>query len=141
MQGEIKEYQADTVIAREGDLLNNLFYVQSGSVLVCQLVGSEIKVLARIGSGEFLGELSFFDNRPRSSYLITLDATTLIEIPNHPTLQQFPYWFRQTMEELIRKMRQLDRILHESRIKKSDLETSRPLSLEEQTKYYRLLTN
>jgi CRP-like cAMP-binding protein len=62
------------VLFREGDQGQELFLIREGTVVVSKpVVGRVEQVLARIGPGEFFGEMSLFDQAPRSA---TVQAET-----------------------------------------------------------------
>ena len=56
------------VLFREGDLGHELYLIREGTVVVSKLVTGRVEqVLARIGAGEVFGEMSLFDEAPRSA--------------------------------------------------------------------------
>jgi len=62
------------VLFREGDAARELYLIREGSVIVSKLVTGRVEqVLARMGVGEIFGEMSLFDDAPRSA---TLQAET-----------------------------------------------------------------
>lgn len=141
MQGFALEYDPQTIICREGDNDTDLYFLQSGKLLICTLNGTQVKALARISAGEFIGELSFFDGRPRSSYVITLEKCKLIRIPQNEVSSLLPNWYLKVGQSITKKIRLLDQVIHGSNIRRSQSEENRPLSMEEQRELYKLLTN
>jgi CRP-like cAMP-binding protein len=79
-----KTYPRGTVLFREGDPGNEMFVVQSGRVNILKRAGDVEKVLSSLGPGEFFGEMSILNNKPRSataacaedSKLLVVDAKT-----------------------------------------------------------------
>jgi CRP-like cAMP-binding protein len=62
------------VLFREGDAGRELYLIREGSVIVSKLVTGRVEqVLARIAVGEIFGEMSLFDDAPRSA---TIQAET-----------------------------------------------------------------
>ena len=62
------------VLFREGDAGKELFFIRSGTVIVSKHVKGRVEqVLARLGPGDFFGEMSLFDDQPRSA---TIQAET-----------------------------------------------------------------
>jgi CRP/FNR family cyclic AMP-dependent transcriptional regulator len=62
------------VLFREGEKGKELFIIRSGAVIVSKHVKGRVEqVLARLGPGDFFGELSLFDDQPRSA---TIQAET-----------------------------------------------------------------
>ena len=56
------------VLCREGDPGEEMFVVVRGSIVVSKPVTGRVEqVLARIGPGDFFGEMSLFDRSPRSA--------------------------------------------------------------------------
>jgi CRP/FNR family cyclic AMP-dependent transcriptional regulator len=64
------------ILFREGDAGEEMFLVQRGAIVVSKAVTGPVEqVLARMGPGDFFGEMSLFDRAPRSA-TIQADATT-----------------------------------------------------------------
>ena len=56
------------VLLREGDPGEEMFLVRRGTVVVSKAVTGPVEqVLARMGPGDFFGEMSLFDRAPRSA--------------------------------------------------------------------------
>jgi CRP/FNR family transcriptional regulator, cyclic AMP receptor protein len=62
------------VIARQGEVGTGFFLVASGSVRVVR----DGKTIAHIGQGDFFGELSVLDGRPRVAQVIADEPTTCL---------------------------------------------------------------
>jgi bacteriocin-type transport-associated protein len=71
---------AGTVLIEEGRRIEVLYVVLDGqlSVTLAALDGREI---ARLQSGEILGELSYLDSRPPSASVTAVEPSTLLSIP------------------------------------------------------------
>jgi len=74
------------LLFREGDPGEEMFLVQRGTIVISKGVTGRVEqVLARIGPGDFFGEMSLFDRAPRSAtvqaetdaVLLVLDRETL----------------------------------------------------------------
>jgi len=62
------------VLFREGDKGDELYLIREGTVVISKpVVGRVEQVLARMGAGDFFGEMSLFDQAPRSA---TIQAET-----------------------------------------------------------------
>ncbi|HEX9549568.1 MAG TPA: cyclic nucleotide-binding domain-containing protein [Candidatus Limnocylindrales bacterium] len=70
------DFPAGHVIARQGEIGTGFFVVVAGSVRVVR----DGKVLASLGPGEFFGELSVLDGRPRNAMVAAETATTCLAI-------------------------------------------------------------
>lgn len=140
MQGIVLDLEPNTVVCREGDPSSELYFLKSGRLLVCTLSGTHVKVISRISPGEFIGELSFFDGKPRASHVVTLEKCKLIQIQKQEIAGHLPLWFTEIGVNLTKKIRLLDNIIHSGSIRRSNAEESKPLSMEEQRSLYELLT-
>lgn len=141
MQGYHQDYKAHEVICREGDPSSDLFFLDSGKLLICTITGTQVKVIARIGPGEFIGELSFFDGKPRASHIVTLEPSRVIQIPKSELQRHLPFWFLEIGKNLTKKVRLLDHIIHESNFRKIGAEDQKALSIEEQRNIYSVITH
>ncbi len=135
------DLDAHTIVCREGDPSSELFFLKSGKLLVCTLSGTQVKVISRISPGEFIGELSFFDGKPRASYVVTLEKCKMIKIPKQEIASHLPSWYTQIGTNITKKIRQLDHVIHGSNLRRSNTEETKPLSMEDQRIFYELLTN
>ncbi len=140
MQGYFLEFEPHTVICHEGDPATDLYFLKSGRLLICTIHGTQVKCLARIEAGEFVGELSFFDGRPRSSYVITEVKSELIQVPKQEISGFLPDWYQYMGKNLTKKIRLLDHVIQESNTRLKSKET-KPLSIEEQRIILELVTN
>lgn len=141
MQAYELEFEKHTVICREGDPSSELFFLQSGRLLVCTVSGTQVKVISRISPGEFVGELAFFDGKVRSSNLVTLEKCKLIQIPKQEMTEFLPHWYMKVGSNLTKKIRLLDHIIQDKNLRRSTAEENKPLTIEEQRLVYDLLTN
>jgi hypothetical protein len=78
-------FRAGDVIVREGDAGKDMFILEDGEVEIFRHHGGAEKVLSRLEAGDFFGEMSVLEGRPRSSSaraandcrLLPIDASTL----------------------------------------------------------------
>ena len=71
------DFPADHVIARQGDIGTGFFVVVDGAVRVVR----DGETVATIGPGDFFGELSVLDGRPRIASVIADGPTTCLALP------------------------------------------------------------
>jgi CRP-like cAMP-binding protein len=73
---------AGQVLFREGDPGNEMFVIQSGKVRLTRNIRGQEKLLAEIGAGEFFGEMSIINDKPRAATAVVLeDAVFLVLDP------------------------------------------------------------
>jgi CRP/FNR family transcriptional regulator, cyclic AMP receptor protein len=68
------DFPKDHVIARQGEVGTGFFLIASGSVRVVR----DGRTIAHIGPGDFFGELSVLDGRPRVAQVIADEPTTCL---------------------------------------------------------------
>ena len=85
------DFPADHVIARQGEIGTGFFVIVEGTVRVVR-DGSEI---ARLGAGDFFGEMSVIDGLPRVAQVVTTEPTRCLALASweferlvleHPTI-------------------------------------------------------
>jgi CRP-like cAMP-binding protein len=76
------------VLCREGDPGDEMFVVRRGSFVISKPVTGRVEqVLARIGPGDFFGEMSLFDRAPRSA-TIQADSDAALLVLDRASLQR-----------------------------------------------------
>ena len=67
------------VLFREGDVGEEMFLVRRGSIVISKPVTGRVEqVLARIGPGDFFGEMALFDRSPRSATVQSDSESSLL---------------------------------------------------------------
>src|SRR5512132_4537014 len=98
-----KTFPSGTVLFREGEPGRDMYVVQSGRVNVSKKVGEVEKILSSMGPGEFLGEMSILNNRPRSATATCAEDSKLLVID----AKTFEAMIRGTAEIAIRMIKKL----------------------------------
>lgn len=132
LQGFQLIYKPFQVICKAGELSNDLYYIESGKLLVCSVTGTKVVALARVGAGEFVGELSFFDGKARASHVVALEHSKLIILSHDEITPALPNWYVDQAKDLTKKIRKMDAIVEDSHLRRFDSQTEKPLSIEEQ---------
>jgi CRP-like cAMP-binding protein len=71
-----RDTPAGGVIVRQGEIGTGFFIVVSGAVRVVR----DGETIARLGPGEFFGELSVLDQQPRNAQVVAEEPTTCIAL-------------------------------------------------------------
>lgn len=75
----LRTYHESEIIFVEGEPGAGMYIVESGSVRICLGPNTdEDHEIARLGSGDFFGELALIDDHPRSATAVALSATRLV---------------------------------------------------------------
>ncbi len=72
--------EAGETIFDEGDNGDRFFVIQSGAVEMTREVRGGHRVVARLGAGDFFGELGVVLGRPRAGRAVAVRKTTLLEL-------------------------------------------------------------
>lgn len=80
-QGRLQEFEANSVIVREGEVGSSLFVVLTGLINVTKHVeGKHDHQIGRRSPGDVMGEMSLLTGAPRSATLTTATHARLLEI-------------------------------------------------------------
>jgi len=135
---ETFKLKKDEILFVAGENNSDLYIIRSGKVMVYVQNGSQITPVAYLERGEYIGELSFFDGTPRSASIVCLEPTEFIKIPTEELHRHIPPWLLTMGLELTKKIRANDELIRSRGIRKTKVESIKPLTIEEQTKYYKL---
>jgi CRP-like cAMP-binding protein len=75
-----REFPAGSRLFQEGEPGGEMFVVQSGKVSITKSVGDTTKVLAILGPGEFFGEMSILNEKPRTATAVVVEDAKLLVI-------------------------------------------------------------
>lgn len=107
----LRKYSKNSILLMEGDENSQLFVIQSGQVCVYtdDEDGRQL-VLNYMGPGEYFGELSLIDNRPRSASVSVIEDSTLMSISREnfrAFMREHPQLYEPMMVELVNRIREL----------------------------------
>ena len=74
---ELRRFNTNDVIARDGDQADGLYLIRRGSVTVSKVIDGKDKILSYVSAGNYVGEMALLNDSPRSA---TITATVLTEI-------------------------------------------------------------
>lgn len=140
MDNLIVNVAKDELICKEGDLTRDLYKIVSGELLICSRKNKMVTPIAYLTDGAYFGEFSFFDGQLRSADVIATEDTTLIKIPLAELKKQFPRWLLLTSKSMTKKLRLMDDAIRNKGIKKKNVDNIKPLSSEEQKRYFDIIT-
>jgi CRP/FNR family cyclic AMP-dependent transcriptional regulator len=97
---------AERVIARQGEIGSGFFLIASGAVRVVR----DGDTLATLGPGDFFGELSVLDGKPRNAQVISTEPTTCLALATwdfEAVVRQQPSVALAILRELASRLRDL----------------------------------
>ncbi len=106
---QVREIAKDAVVVTRGEKGVGFYVILEGRVLVRK--GST--VLARLGPGDFFGELALFEDKPRSADVIATEPTTVV------VLSRWEFWgfasdkpevLRSILTEMARRLSETSRV-------------------------------
>ena len=102
-----RHFRDREVLIREGDIQQKIFWILNGEVYITRRVGEKYKVLATLGKGELIGEMSFFDKSVRSATVIAKGELDALEFTRENFADIYaasPQWTRRLLVSLARRI-------------------------------------
>jgi len=116
----IRKLSKDEYLFKEGDEPDAMYVVKSGRLQVIKSKDEREVILAELGPGAMVGEMAFFDLKPRSASVRAVKDSEVIALPYKALLHQFasfPEWLKaimKTVNEHLRKANQRIRELEKA---------------------------
>ena len=95
------------ILIKEGEILDQLFWILRGEVYIAKKMGKKYKVLTKVGKGELLGEMSFFDKSLTSATVIACGEVEALVFSRQNFKEIFftnPKWIRQLLFSLSKRI-------------------------------------
>lgn len=108
MAGGVKKLSKNDILFREGDPSDAMYVIKSGRIAITKAKGSGEIILAEKAGGEMLGEMGFFDNKPRSAGAKAIQDTEVIALPFaslHAQFKTFPEWLKAMVKTINGQLR------------------------------------
>lgn len=93
----VKKLTSGEVLFREGDASDAMYVIKKGRIAITKSKGSGEITLAELKAGEMLGEMAFFDSKPRSAGAKAVQDAEVIILPFsalHAQFKTFPEWLK-----------------------------------------------
>jgi len=103
-----RRFKDKQILIREGDVQQRIFWILAGEVYITQKLGDKYRVLATLGRGELIGEMSFFDKSVRSATVIAKGDVHALEFTRENFADIYaasPVWTRRLLVALARRIR------------------------------------
>jgi len=105
-----RKYGDKTVLIKEGDIQQEIYWILSGEVYITRKMGDKYKVMATLGKGELIGEMSFFDKSVRSATVITKGPVETLVFSKENFQEIFaasPQWTKRLLVSMSSRIRQM----------------------------------
>ena len=76
----VQTYPKDCLLFAEGEIGQNLYIIQKGSVKITKIVNNKEVVLAVLNKGDIFGEMAMLENKPRSATAEVYEDCTLLAV-------------------------------------------------------------
>lgn len=116
MAGSNKTLKENEIVFKLGDPADCMYIVRKGKLKVYFTKGAEEVQLALLNDGAIVGEMAFFDNKPRSASVRALaptEVTVITKADFEKLLTQVPKWMVSMMQSLVGRLRQTNEKLQE----------------------------
>lgn len=77
---EVKQVRQFNEVVRQGEHGDSMFLILEGEVRVRLMIAQKETTLTTLSAGEFFGEMTLFDQGPRSADVVANNETTLLKI-------------------------------------------------------------
>lgn len=108
MAGQNKLLKANEILFKQGDPASVMYIVRKGSLRVFFPKGNEEVTVAMLKDGAVVGEMAFFDDKPRSASVKAAedtDVTVISKADFDKLLTQVPKWMVTMMQSLVGRLR------------------------------------
>ncbi|MFQ6616712.1 MAG: Crp/Fnr family transcriptional regulator [Fidelibacterota bacterium] len=107
-----RSYEKNEIILMEDDFGDTFFIIVGGRVKITRISsdGKEV-ILAILGDGQFFGEMSLFDDKPRSANAAALEESSVLILRRNdflPVIENTPEIVVSIMAEMARRIRKSD---------------------------------
>lgn len=106
-----KNYKDGSIIFEENSIGKEMYIILSGNVKIIKKKGDVETVIATLGEGDFFGEMSLFDNYPRSATVKAEGNVSLLEINQKNFLKKIskdPSLAFRMLEKMSHRIRKTD---------------------------------
>lgn len=111
-----KKYDNGDIVIRQGDPGNSMFVIQSGRVEILQRSDDGDQRLALLEPGDFFGEMSMFEEEPRSATVRAVGEARILSVDKRTLLRRIredPLLAVNLLQTMAHRIRDLDaRLAH-----------------------------
>ena len=113
----LKTFMAHEVIFREGEIGSYMYVILDGEIEIRKRVDAKTtRTMITLRKGDFFGEMSVIDKKPRSATAVTVSGCRLLRVDVkvfHELIQRNPDFAMKMIKTLSSRLRNTDSILEE----------------------------
>lgn len=101
------------ILIKEGEKAEFVYILKNGQLRAYNMIDDQKIILGNIEIGEFVGEMAYINNEPRSAYIEALTDAQLIEVPIElvdKILYKRPAWSKALMQTLSKRLKSANKI-------------------------------
>jgi len=113
---ELKKLKQGEILFTEGDPSKSMYIVKAGRLIVFQGKGSTEVQLGDVGPDEVVGEMAYFDRKPRSASVKAKMYSEVLELSYKSLETQFdalPNWIQALVKSINEHLRQANARIQE----------------------------
>lgn len=99
---------AGEVLIKEGDKADFIYILKTGQLRAFSMVDDKKTILGNVDIGEFVGEMAYINNEPRTASIEAVTNAQLIEVPIglvDQVLYKRPAWSKALMQTLSKRLK------------------------------------
>ncbi|MGZ3790371.1 MAG: Crp/Fnr family transcriptional regulator [Bacteriovorax sp.] len=99
---------AGDILMKEGDKAEYVYILKNGQLQAFNYINGKKVILGNVETGEFVGEMAYINNEPRSATIEALSDSQLIEVPIElvdKILFKRPAWSKALMQTLSKRLK------------------------------------
>lgn len=96
------------ILIKEGEIAEFVYILKSGQLQAFNYINGKKVILGSVETGEFVGEMAYINNEPRSAFIEALSDASLIEVPIDlvdKILYKRPAWSKALMTTLSKRLK------------------------------------
>lgn len=115
------EFDRGALVFREGEVGNAMFIVQEGEVdILKRLEDGSSRILRTMGKGDFFGEMSLIDKKPRSASAVCRSRARLVRVPAESLvrfIESNPQFVMRMLNTFVDRLRSSNAIIERAMIR------------------------
>ena len=139
---EVTTLKSNTVLFCEGEPSTHLYIVKRGKIRIVKEINKSLVPVSLIREEEFVGELSLFDDAPRSASAIAVEDTQVVLVMKNDIrkmLKTCPEWVANILNTLCERLKASASVLAQHHITDDIDEDAEEVSAEQLSKYLKMI--